>query len=201
MLCHQTLLASLQYLSLIIIWEGFGRQCYFDSVHNKFKEMPRKVSYGVDFDEEYDAYDDYCDEYDYNHGNGIEEHDTECRMQKLVYYRNDLCINTSRNVHVLFFLQECENPLIHAARQGHTSTAKYLIEHGGNPKLSSELGAIALHLVAGIVNNELMEALLSIGVEIDSQSDVGTPLVWVVDHGQQDALKLLLKHKANVRLH
>lgn len=52
-----------------------------------------------------------------------------------------------------------------------------------------------------IGNIELMEALLSIGVEVDSQSDAGTPLVWASGHGQQDALKLLLKHKANVRLY
>ncbi|CAI9271880.1 unnamed protein product [Lactuca saligna] len=93
--------------------------------------------------------------------------------------------------------EDGETPLIHAARQGHTSTAKYLIEHGANPALSSELGATALHHVAGIGNIELMEALLSIGVEVDSQSDAGTPLVWASGHGQQDALKLLLKHKAN----
>jgi len=43
-----------------------------------------------------------------------------------------------------------ETPLIHAARQGHTSTAKYLIEHGANPALSSELGATAVHHAAGI---------------------------------------------------
>ena len=50
-------------------------------------------------------------------------------------------------------------------------------------------------------NIELMEALLSTGVEVDSQSDAGTPLVWASGHGQQDALKLLLKHKADVRLY
>lgn len=93
--------------------------------------------------------------------------------------------------------EDGETPLIHAARQGHTSTAKYLIEHGANPALSSELGATALHHVAGIGNIELMEVLLSSGVEVDSQSDAGTPLVWAAGHGQQDALKLLLKHKAD----
>lgn len=49
-----------------------------------------------------------------------------------------------------FHIASGETPLIHAARQGHTSTAKYLIEHGANPALSSELGATALHHVAGI---------------------------------------------------
>lgn len=41
------------------------------------QEMPRKVTYGVDFDDDYDIYDDYQeDNYDYNYGNGIDAHDT-----------------------------------------------------------------------------------------------------------------------------
>lgn len=39
--------------------------------------MPRKVTYGVDFDEDYDIYDDYHkDNDDYNYGNGIDEHES-----------------------------------------------------------------------------------------------------------------------------
>lgn len=93
--------------------------------------------------------------------------------------------------------EDGETPLIHAARQGHTSTAKYLIEHGANPALSSELGATALHHVAGIGHIELMELLISAGVDVNSQSESGTPLIWAAGHGQQDALKLLLKNKAD----
>ncbi|GJT43530.1 ankyrin repeat family protein [Tanacetum coccineum] len=90
-----------------------------------------------------------------------------------------------------------ETPLIHVARQGHTSTAKYLIGHGVNLALSSELGVTGLHHVAGIGHIELMELFLSVGVDVDSQSDSGTPLVWAAGHAQQDAVKLLLKHKAD----
>lgn len=43
-----------------------------------------------------------------------------------------------------------ETALIHAARQGHTATAKYLIDHGADPTISSNLGATALHHSAGI---------------------------------------------------
>ncbi|XP_076942973.1 uncharacterized protein LOC143613028 [Bidens hawaiensis] len=93
--------------------------------------------------------------------------------------------------------EDGETPLIHAARQGHISTAKYLIEHGANPSLSSELGATALHHVAGIGHIELMELLISCGVDVNSQSESGTPLIWAAGHGQQEALKLLLKHKAD----
>ena len=43
-----------------------------------------------------------------------------------------------------------ETPLIHASRQGHFLTAKYLLEQGADPSASSELGATALHHAAGI---------------------------------------------------
>ncbi|KAF2287703.1 hypothetical protein GH714_002380 [Hevea brasiliensis] len=90
-----------------------------------------------------------------------------------------------------------ETPLLHAARQGHTVTAKYLIEHGANPSMPSDLGATALHHSAGIGNIELLRYLLSKGVEVDSESDAGTPLIWAAGHAQPDALKILLEHHAN----
>ncbi|XVF06340.1 hypothetical protein REPUB_Repub06bG0039400 [Reevesia pubescens] len=81
--------------------------------------------------------------------------------------------------------EDGETLLRHAARQGHTLTAKYLLDHGANPAIPSDLGATALHHAAGI------------GVEVDSQSDAGTPLVWAAGHGQPDAVKVLLEHHAN----
>lgn len=47
-------------------------------------------------------------------------------------------------------------------------------------------------------NIELLKYLLSKGVEVDSESDSGTPLVWAAGHAQQDAVKVLLEHHANV---
>ncbi|XP_077247379.1 ankyrin repeat family protein isoform X1 [Tasmannia lanceolata] len=90
-----------------------------------------------------------------------------------------------------------ETPLLHAARQGHIITAKYLIDRGANPAASSELGATSLHHAAGIGNIELLNFLISKGVDVDSQSDAGTPLIWAAGHGQQDAVKALLEHHAN----
>jgi len=43
-----------------------------------------------------------------------------------------------------------ETPIIHAARQGHTATAKYLLDQGANPVMRSDVGATALHHSAGI---------------------------------------------------
>ncbi|WCJ43873.1 ankyrin repeat family protein [Euphorbia peplus] len=90
-----------------------------------------------------------------------------------------------------------ETPLIHAARQGHTDTAIYLLEHGADPNISSDLGATALHHSAGIGNLELLRYLLSKSVEINSQSESGTPLIWAAGHAQNDTLKVLLEHHAN----
>lgn len=47
-------------------------------------------------------------------------------------------------------------------------------------------------------NVELMKLLLSKGVDIESQSDAGTPLIWAAGHGQPDAVKFLLEHDAKV---
>ena len=43
-----------------------------------------------------------------------------------------------------------ETPLIHAARQGHLHTVKYLLDHGADPSVASSLGATALLHAAGI---------------------------------------------------
>lgn len=45
---------------------------------------------------------------------------------------------------------------------------------------------------------ELLKFLLAKGVDIDLQSDAGTPLIWAAGHGQEDAVKILLEHHANV---
>ncbi|XP_022719720.1 ankyrin repeat domain-containing protein 65-like [Durio zibethinus] len=92
----------------------------------------------------------------------------------------------------------CETPLLHAAWQGHTVTAKYLLEHGAIPAIPSDLGATALHHAAGIGNIVLLKSIPAKGVEIDSQSDAGTPLVWAAGHGQHDAVKVLLDRHANL---
>lgn len=90
-----------------------------------------------------------------------------------------------------------DTPLLHAAQQGQTATAKYLIEHGADLASSSELGATALHHSAGIGDIELLKFLLSRGANVDSQSDAGTPLLWAAGHVQQDAVKVLLEHHAD----
>jgi ankyrin repeat protein len=41
-----------------------------------------------------------------------------------------------------------------------------------------------------------MKLFLSKGVDVESESDAGTPLIWAAGHGQQEAVKLLLQHDA-----
>lgn len=90
-----------------------------------------------------------------------------------------------------------ETPLLHAARQGKIATAMYLLDHGADPNVPSNLGATALHHAAGIGEIDLLKLLLSRGVNVDSESDAGTPLVWAAGHVQNDAVKVLLEHHAN----
>ncbi|XAR63586.1 hypothetical protein NMG60_11023575 [Bertholletia excelsa] len=93
--------------------------------------------------------------------------------------------------------EDGETPLLHAARQGHTTTAKYLVECGADPAIPSELGATALHHSAGIGDVELLRFLLSKGIDVNSQSDAGTPLIWAAGHGQQDSVEVLLEQDAD----
>ncbi|KAL3537806.1 hypothetical protein ACH5RR_001172 [Cinchona calisaya] len=90
-----------------------------------------------------------------------------------------------------------ETPVLHAARQGHTATAKYLIDCGADPLIPSQLGTVVLHHAAGIGDTELLKLLVSRGLDVDLQSDAGTPLIWAAGHGQQDAVRILLEHHAN----
>ncbi|XP_044482126.1 ankyrin-1-like [Mangifera indica] len=51
--------------------------------------------------------------------------------------------------------EDGETPILHAARQGHTETVKYLFEHGANPSIPSNLGAMTLRHSAGIACGSL----------------------------------------------
>ncbi|KAL6570290.1 hypothetical protein OROMI_014804 [Orobanche minor] len=93
--------------------------------------------------------------------------------------------------------EDGETPLIHAARLGHTATAKYLINCDADPSIPRDLGATALHHSAGLGDIELLKFLLTKGVNVDLQSDAGSPLIWAAGHGQQESVKILLEHNAS----
>lgn len=66
-----------------------------------------------------------------------------CVVSCAYFFRVQLCLTSSG-------IFPGETPLIHAARQGHSDTARYLVESGANPAIASDLGATALHHSAGI---------------------------------------------------
>ncbi|KAF3666994.1 putative ankyrin repeat domain-containing protein 17-like isoform X2 [Capsicum annuum] len=91
-----------------------------------------------------------------------------------------------------------ETPVLHAARHGHTATVQYLIEQGADPATPSASGATALHHAAGNGHIEVVKLLLSKGVNVDFQSDAGTPLMWAAGLGHEDVVEVLLEHHANL---
>ncbi|PHU09878.1 hypothetical protein BC332_21738 [Capsicum chinense] len=94
--------------------------------------------------------------------------------------------------------EEGETPVLHAARHGHTATVQYLIEQGADPATPSASGATALHHAAGNGHIEVVKLLLSKGVNVDFQSDAGTPLMWAAGLGHEDVVEFLLEHRANL---
>uniref|UniRef100_A0A7I4DT92 Serine/threonine-protein kinase BSK1-like TPR repeats domain-containing protein n=1 Tax=Physcomitrium patens TaxID=3218 RepID=A0A7I4DT92_PHYPA len=84
-----------------------------------------------------------------------------------------------------------DTPLIHAARQGHTSFSLYLLEHGADACATpSENQPSVLHHAAGT-------GLGCKGVDVDSPSDAGSPLIWAAGHDHPKAVKVLLESGAN----
>uniref|UniRef100_A0A0D9WBS0 DUF1664 domain-containing protein n=1 Tax=Leersia perrieri TaxID=77586 RepID=A0A0D9WBS0_9ORYZ len=73
-----------------------------------------------------------------------------------------------------------------AAREGRTDVCDFLISDLGLPVDPKDDDG----------NLDLMKLILSKGVDVESESDAGTPLIWAAGHGQQEAVKLLLQHNA-----
>lgn len=91
-----------------------------------------------------------------------------------------------------------ETPLIHAVRQGYLQTSLYLLEHGADPKATSnELDASALHHAAGTGLDDVVRVLLEKGVNVDVPSEAGSPLIWAAGNDRLDTVKLLLDYGAN----
>ncbi|KAI6692634.1 hypothetical protein NL676_020344 [Syzygium grande] len=90
---------------------------------------------------------------------------------------------------------EGETPLHLAAGSRHIETTKYLIDRGADSTIPNNDGLTVLHYFAG--NIEMMNFLLSKGVNIDCQSSSGSPLFYSAGCAQLDAAKFLLEHHAN----
>ncbi|MFQ5763345.1 MAG: ankyrin repeat domain-containing protein [Rhodospirillales bacterium] len=96
-------------------------------------------------------------------------------------------------------------PLAIAAREGHASVVKVLLEAGANPNLeSAQGGQTALKVAAARGSNEAIEALLDAGAVIDyrggeyrSQFSRVTALFVAADRGHAETVKLLIKRGAD----
>ncbi|GKD11342.1 ankyrin repeat family protein, partial [Tanacetum coccineum] len=111
-----------------------------------------------------------------------------------------------------------ETPLIHVARQGHTSTAKYLIGHGVNLALSSELGrrvvdatlafsaeaksradAVLKHKEYSMALDAYTQSLISNEIIVKKDTSE-TPLIHVARQGHTSTAKYLIGHGVNLAL-
>ncbi|GJN40485.1 hypothetical protein PR202_gb29701 [Eleusine coracana subsp. coracana] len=90
-------------------------------------------------------------------------------------------------------------PLMTAAMSDHISVVKYLLDCGGDPMQPDENGATALHHAAGEGSSKVTEFLLSKGIPVDIDfNGRGTPLLSSIKCDEDNTLKILLDHHANV---
>ncbi|CAN6439472.1 unnamed protein product [Victoria cruziana] len=74
-----------------------------------------------------------------------------------------------------------------AAREGQTEICKFIVESLG----------VDLDVKDDWGNVELLTILLKKGLDVDLESDAGTPLIWAAGECQPSAVKFLLDNKAN----
>ncbi|KAI7741999.1 hypothetical protein M8C21_024066 [Ambrosia artemisiifolia] len=120
--------------------------------------MPRKVTHGVDFDDDYDIYDDYAeDNYDYNYGNGTNDHDTAWDSVEVKHevkeevirknvWRCPICTFDNEE-----YMSSCDicgvlrNPLVRSNNNGQSSTV-------GGVCMNSGVSVMAKSLFASLAN-------------------------------------------------
>lgn len=108
-----------------------------------------------------------------------------------------------------------------AVKAGNEEVVESLLENGGDVNAKDRYGATALHFAAQAGNKEVVERLLEKGkdinakdrdgatavqeetttlhTDIDSKDNYdGTPLAWAIENGHEVAVKVLIKHKAEL---
>jgi ankyrin repeat protein len=104
----------------------------------------------------------------------------------------------------VYFDRKNSQPLILAARNGHTDVIRLLLQKGlhDRPNFVSypyDAGPNALCIAISQGYHATVEALVITGAEIDTANRDGiAPLVYAVIHGRLDIVQLLLDHGANV---
>uniref|UniRef100_A0A8C4J7U9 Ankyrin 1 n=1 Tax=Dromaius novaehollandiae TaxID=8790 RepID=A0A8C4J7U9_DRONO len=94
-----------------------------------------------------------------------------------------------------------QTPLHCAARIGHTSMVKLLLEDGANPNLATTNGYTPLHIAAKQNQMEVASSLLQYGASANAESVQGvTPLHLASQEGHADMVALLFSKQANGNL-
>ncbi|GKE33389.1 HBS1-like protein isoform X1 [Tanacetum coccineum] len=114
--------------------------------------MPRKISYGVDYDDGYDYTDDYPDDsYDYSYDNGVEEHESawdspeiKPEVKKEIVQQNvwrcPICTYDNED-----YMSSCDicgvlrNPLIKSSNNGQSSAVGGICMSSGASVMAKSL--------------------------------------------------------------
>ncbi|KAH3796459.1 hypothetical protein DPMN_150027 [Dreissena polymorpha] len=93
-------------------------------------------------------------------------------------------------------------PLMFAAENNHADVVTYLVKANTTIDAKADDGMTALHYAAKAGHLNMISLLLDTDrLDIDVTDDGGwTPLIWAAEHMQMEAVKLLLKRKADPNL-
>ena len=92
----------------------------------------------------------------------------------------------------------CDSALRMAARSGHESVARLLLEAGANNNLAKNDGMTALMLASTNVNLEVVRLLLESGADKDlAKNDGWTALMLASTNGHLEVVRLLLQSGAD----
>jgi ankyrin repeat protein len=92
-------------------------------------------------------------------------------------------------------------PLFAASLAGHTSMARFLLQHGANVHLKSEGDETVLHYAVEYGYEQVAELLIQEGVEVNAVDVKGqTALHYAASKGRKAMMTFLLHHKADGKL-
>ena len=91
-------------------------------------------------------------------------------------------------------------PLYKAIRYGHADAARLLLDHGACISIVDDRGFTYLHYAVMFNMVDLIEPLLSIGVEINASRYGRTALHIAAFNGSLSIVQLLIDHGANVNV-
>ncbi|KAL7303231.1 hypothetical protein TKK_0004432 [Trichogramma kaykai] len=116
----------------------------------------------------------------------------------------DLCDEFRQPIEINMQDQEGNTPLHIALKNGNENLAEFLLRNKADPNSTNEDGSIPLH---NIRKSRLMEIFFKINKELDQPVQVDaldkfdkTPLMWALDIGHKDLVKILLTNGANPHL-